>query len=131
MKLAVYKEFPYSRVGSWAFANPYAIAYCYPKDRKPFIVKGGLKDVYPYLAGLDFPMVVHNSLWRQGKSRSFAYLHGVKELHLGYNFKRLSSRRTNRDPKFALRDRLTSENVKTFRRIPRSWIREIDQFMGS
>lgn len=46
-RFRVEKEFEWTKVGSFEYRNPYTIAYIYPKDREPFIVKGGLNDVEP------------------------------------------------------------------------------------
>lgn len=141
-KFATRGNFFYNRIGSYSQMNPYMIAYVYPRDEAPFIVKGGCNDVDKVIKNYKKPAVVHESYWQHGKAR---YVH-VKSINTGLELSIFP--KTQKRTKVScgsykigtimkLIDNKQKDKYghgktvleKRIRRIPRSWIKEIDDYM--
>lgn len=134
-KLPVRKEFDYSPIGSFRNVNPYDIAFCYPHPlyHRPFIVKGGNRDVTEYLKKLNIPMVVHHTFYKGTRHRRIVELYGVdKELRITKSFSYDMEGRYTSSKKFQLMAFRTSYGgriLAEFKRIPRRWIRELNLYV--
>lgn len=139
LQFPVRKEFPYDRIGSWHDGNPFTITYVYPQSEPPFIIKGGYHDVKAWLKSYNKPCVCYRSMWYRGTER------GVWDDNLKTFNKNISlyinpqyKKRTKEDSygeyrtgKYIMSIYKDCELVlkKTIRRIPRSWIKELDAFI--
>ena len=130
--LPVKKEFDYNPIGSYRDVNPYDIAFCYPHPlyHRPFIVKGGNRDVTEYLRKLNIPMVVHHTFFKGARHRRIVELYGVdKELRITKNFSYDMEGRFTSSKKFQLRTSYGGRILAEFKRIPRRWIRELNLYV--
>jgi hypothetical protein len=76
MPLLKCTEFRWSKIGSYTNGNPFTIAFCYPSDGKPFVLKGGINIIEPILKGTKVPLVVHQTYWKDGHCRSIVTTYG-------------------------------------------------------
>lgn len=119
----------YNKIGSFINGNPYTISFIYPKDSDPFVVKGGSNDVEMYLRDFNkikIPYVKHDTYWRHGTHRRRVTIenlgNGIKGYVSGINKKRTGYFEIILNRSF---QRIFRKEVK---RIPRKWIKELDQF---
>ena len=122
MKIEIRKEFEYNPIGSYSgfHPNPYTILFCYPKNEKPFIVKGGLIDCENEIDEIKTPIIIHATYFHKGKTRRniefknfkfSVYCH--KPFENGYELKYFDK----------------TGNlfiIKEIKRMPRKWIKELD-----
>ena len=76
--LPVQKEFKYQVIGAWRNANPFVIAFIYPRKGNAYIVKGGFVDVRKYLKTIPIALV-HLSYWHQKRVRKCQMVMGLPE----------------------------------------------------
>ncbi|MFA7219033.1 MAG: hypothetical protein WC119_00710 [Synergistaceae bacterium] len=149
-ELAVKKEFPYNVIHSWRDGNPFTIAFVYPKKGEPFIVKGGANDVNPFLGTLKTPCIAHIGYWKGNKCR----YNGIKFFGFNSRYKIYCQSRwpkENRKTYDDIGNPIITKSVrnvfrhrlmvfderaigevfnKSFRHVPRKWIKELDQFLA-
>jgi hypothetical protein len=77
-------EFDWTPIHSWSDGNPFTIAFCYPMEGKPFVLKGGCKSIEPILKKTKVPVVVHFSYWHHGNSRYLVNCYGFPKNVLIY-----------------------------------------------
>lgn len=120
-QLPILKEFPWEKIRSFSHINPYAIFFCYPKPPKePFILKGGLNDCEAKVKALNYPMMVNRTMWHKGHPRGgwhimlpgkgdyTAYIYGFSKRMRELRYK--------------------GKLIKILRKVPRKWMKELDQF---
>jgi hypothetical protein len=70
--LPVKADFPYDRTGSWGQFNPFQINFVYPITGKPFLIKGGRKDLKKWIEdNLTCSYVMYETIWEGGKNRTY------------------------------------------------------------
>jgi len=136
-KLPIAKEFPYSIIGSWTHANPFCIAFVYPRNAQPCIVKGGLREVEKYIP-IHFPAsIAHITMWQKKVHRETICFFGLRKginAHLFSPTHKLS-RGSGRhgEPirwKLSVYEPFSKDAfVKYMRKPPRSWMKELDPFI--
>lgn len=135
--LPVLKEFPYDRKGSFRNGNPYVIVFCYCKDGNKFVVKGGYNPVAEFLSSYPKPLFIHRTIWRHGVWTLTAGVSGKGwspgwTIHIfrkkirghGLDFDR-------RGWEFAITrqwSNKTREAEFTRRRLPRQWMKELNEY---
>jgi len=72
-RLAVKKEFSWNKIGSWKNGDPYTITFVYPKNNKPFALKGGANDVEGWLEDnmANVSYVAHHTWFCSTKPKKF------------------------------------------------------------
>lgn len=88
-KLTVVKEFPYNPIHSFKDGNPFTIAFVYPKDGRPFCLKGGANDVEKWLEKnmSDRNYLLHETWWRDKRSRSSIKIYLHRKEYQAYIFR--------------------------------------------
>lgn len=139
-------EFPWEKKGSFSDYNrtfwldpkkrkggPYTIAFCYPREGEPFIVKGGLLKVDAYLELLSAPgglspIFVHRT-WYYYSFKATTYKVYGKPDHINITISH-SNLYDKRSTIQILDYRANPITVKEWkvRRVPRKWIKEFDEF---
>jgi len=119
---------------------PYTHAFVYPKEGTPFLLKGPCGDVKRLLEEIPSPCVVHFTYFKDGKSRNLIRFINLKRKgvhHYGLDQKCVHGKKRHAIKAIAKTGEMVVETrkdgcpysfVKYFRRIPRSWIKELDQF---
>ena len=96
------------------FSQPFTICFVYPKDGKPFVLKGMAPDVDDYLSKIGLALY-RSTYWQDGKSRgSWAFTDSnryVEKLPNG---------------KFCVTIYGMANKTINFRRMPKRWIPEFD-----
>lgn len=122
-KLPTSVEFPYSPINSFRRTNPFTIMYIYPRYGHPFVVKGGLNDCDEYLKRFLRPALIHITYWHHGLHRtSIRIINTSKRIYLMRTF--------DSNVKKTMIEIYVSEVgiIKTIKRVPRKWIKELDPF---
>ncbi len=84
-KLEVVKDMEYSPIRSFTDANPYTIAFVYPRNGKGIVVKGGANAVEEFIK-IGYPVsLVYLTFWKDGIHRSFASIYGMENVYLNRN----------------------------------------------
>jgi hypothetical protein len=124
-RLPIRKEFIYDPVGSFHHASPFVIVFVYPKDEKPFVVKGGWRQVNHWLEIVyRKPAVIHKTCWK----------HGICTQHYDViNFRKdlfFAIEKTNQKYELCWHWGSTREKycLASFKRVPRKWIKQLDIF---
>lgn len=150
-KLQVVKSFDYNPIHSWKICNPFVIFYVYPKDKTPFIIKGGMVDVEKWMDVYKTPCVYYRSLWFKGQKRG-GWSDNISEVtkrkvNIVIYPERLKRTKTKTEyggeykTGKQIMTIFSSDNqqffagnnktllTKKIRRHPRSWIKELDAFL--
>ncbi len=130
--LKVKKEFEWNKIGSYKHGNPYSIIWAYPRNGEPYIIKGGANDCQNYIRALQEPIMYYTSYWKNGRQRGRWGVVGIKT-HI--YFHRRSKKKINNSPtnhswdirKEGMFDN-SSNHILYLRRVPRKWLKELDQF---
>ena len=121
--MIVEKEFFYNPVNSWSKTNPYTMAFVYPKDGEPYIVKGGYIEVTGYLEKEDRPAIVHYVLWHHKLHRSI-----ITTINCGKVA--ISRKHKLWEVSVAMGVGFTTYKViATMKKLPRKWIKELDDYI--
>jgi hypothetical protein len=123
--MKVQKEFEYSPTNSWATTNPYTMAFVYPKDAEPFIVKGGYIDVKIYMEKEKRPAIVHYVLWHNKMHRRIITAINCGKVNIG---KKGSGKQAKWEVTVAKVGLSPYKVVATMRKLPRKWIKELDDY---
>jgi len=139
-KETVTLEFPYEPIGSFRRFDPYVITYIYPKKgHKNYVMKGGINTVREKMDEMKLgPAVVHKVYYHHGThwlSMEVSY----NERKYPFNIYLMKWRsRSDSDHRFhkkhwelSVHKKGTGENLfsKRYRRPPRGWIKELNQFL--
>ena len=124
VKLEVRKEFPYNKIGSYRKVNPFCIAFVYPKSSMDdsFIIKGGLNDIKNFLCEYPFPFIAYYSLWKNQHQRGY-WESNIKYLTISRKYKNVNER-TYLYEGFMIT--FNRKVIKKLNRVPRKWIKELD-----
>jgi len=124
-QLPIKKEFPYNPIGAFNYQNPnpYTIMFVYTKTGG-FIIKGGLLDCEKYFhQNVKDACVVHQTMFHKKATRTNYSIKNVKH--------KIYFTRYEKDCYHTII--LIKNNVphviKQFRRVPRKWIKELNQFV--
>jgi len=138
-ELPVKKEFDYNIIGSWKNGNPFTIFYVYPKDDAPFIIKGGANDVKKWMDKYNTPCIYYYAYFHKGVHRGgwCSNIKNVTDGDVNLYFSNEYKPRTTRDygeyrtGKIKIEVYKNNERIfiKKVRRIPRSWIKELDKYI--
>lgn len=120
--------------------NPYTIAFIYPHPdyAQPFIIKGGLQRVEASLNVLTLPYVVHESIWKNHKAR--VTIKRIRNLRVPYKAYFTNHTKNSCDDFGHTYNIQTGKIIlsvwggdqlfeKIIKRVPRSWIVELNQFV--
>lgn len=110
--------------------NFYSFAFCYPPSNiNPFLIKGGFKDIISYLKlDLRIPLVVHFVVFKEDKKSKFPMLLNMGNIRI----RREKPNAHNWNRRYYNIVDITKSKIlplKELRRIPRKWIKELDDFM--
>lgn len=116
MREIILSEFEKTR-DSWGNAMPFAIAFVYPKNGDPVVVKGMLLQVEKYVEKT-FPVSFYNiSMWKNGRTRGSWQFTNDR----GYVFRRKNKW------EIVLRNKDSKEYKEMYlKRMPHRWIPEFD-----
>lgn len=153
-EMPVRKEFSYSPIRSWRNGNPFVIAFVYTRKDEAFIVKGGLTDVELWLENFskNTPCFVHLGFWKDKSCRHTQFkIFGLALRYSSYCFQGWPrENKSYYDDQFNLKvvknvrniyrhrlviydkngDGRTALFEKSFRRLPRKWLKEFDKFIA-
>jgi hypothetical protein len=125
--MEVKKEFVYDPKGCWAQANPYTMAFVYPRDGAPYIVKGGMKDVEPFLKNTEkSPAIIHYTFWHYTIARRV-----IETINCG----KVSIARKGSAKHGVWEISIADKGVSPYiiiagmRKLPRKWIKELDEYI--
>lgn len=130
--LPIRKEFKWDKIRSFSRADPYGMAFVYPKPGcdVPFIIKGGRQSINQFFETYKHPALAHITLWYRGKS---SYL--IRIINSSCVFNRL---RKSNHVRWRLEFRQNSEEamfrgtykiLKVVKRVPRKWMKELDEYI--
>ena len=119
--MEIRKEFNYNPIGSWNKINPYTMAFVYPKDETPYMIKGGYEDVETYLKNIEIPAIVHYTLWHHKTTRRIIKLINCGKINIAH----IGGQKNGRwevSSKFGKNYKV----IVSMRKLPRKWIKEIE-----
>lgn len=123
-KLPVRKEFPWSKIGSWAWDGDggFTIAFCYPKDEPPFILKGGLETIDHWLEyTYKKPVMVFRTIYWHGLPRTIVSFFNIIPHYIRW------SEQFNGKRKIL---KLNGQEISSpVRRIPRKWPVQLNNYI--
>lgn len=122
-RLSIRKEFEYDPVGSFRRSGPFALVFVYPKDEMPFVAKGGWTQVENWLKKVfRKPAVIHKTFWKHGFCTQYYDIVNFVEDDSFFAFDKMSN------GKYVLTNwnRGYKSTIATFRRVPRKWIKQLD-----
>lgn len=104
--------------------SPFTIAFCYPRNQEPFVVKGGWVDVEKFLTSKNEPLLVHITYWHAKAHRTVMSTYNLtKDIY----FEPIGKRSGKRWRIFTFKDN-ERKNLATVRRIPRKWLKELNPY---
>jgi hypothetical protein len=104
--------------------NPFTIAFCYPKDKDPFVIKGGWVDVEQYLKStINDPILVHVTYWWKKAHRTAIHVYNLSEEV--YFVEKGTRKKRWEIYTYKGKEKNVLANV---RRIPRKWIKELNPY---
>lgn len=122
--MKVVKEFPYSRIRSFTDLNPYTICFVYTQNEpKGFVVKGGVNDVNEFLKSTNESRMEFRTFWYHGKSRGHVQFENFTVDFICWDFDKKIKHIKYRHPTEG------RKILKSVKRIPRRWMKELDQFV--
>jgi len=104
--------------------NPFTIAFCYPKDREPFVIKGGWVDVEKFLVAKKEPMLAHITYWWRKAHRTTIKVYNLSE---NINFEESGKLGRKRWRIFIYKNG-EKKSLAVVRRIPRKWLKELNPY---
>lgn len=100
--------------------SPFTIAFCYSRNQKPFVVKGGWVDVEEFLISKKEPLLVHITYWKMKAHRTVMSTYNLtQDIHFEEVGKRWRI--------FTFKDNVR-KNLAIVRRIPRKWLKELNPY---
>jgi hypothetical protein len=122
-------DWPYTRIGSWTNGNPYTIAFCYPIESKPYVLKGGCNNINKYLDSLKEPTLVNKTFWHQGKTRYASYrFFGIKNVYVDESYVKEHSRKRN-GWSIGIYEKKGKIEICHLRRVPKAFPRELKRYI--
>jgi ribosomal protein L25 (general stress protein Ctc) len=119
--------------------EPYTIAFAYPRNHKPILVKGDADTVEEYLEknypNCFYALNIHRNKRSWVVFRAFVNGYDVyinkKDVNNSVDYSFESRKPTKERHVLTVYNQKTREQVfkKQFRKMPRSWIKELDQFI--
>jgi hypothetical protein len=140
VKKPVEETFPYNKIGSWCNGDPFAIAFIYPKSKEKalHVFKGSWKTILQKIVE-EYklrPCLVYGYFYCRGQRRMVAR---VLYDEVNSNYSIYLSKSAIRGHKLGFYKkhwqlsifRKGAEQVfeKRFRRPPRNWLKELDQYI--
>ena len=134
-------QFPILRELPWSKSKPSCLAFCYPKSGKPFVLKGEYDQVKDFLRLNGQPIVVHFVVYNGGK----VFKNGTQKVYKVYGLDNkyevrffpnvrvnpISNELLPHQRSFVvLNDSKGFFFGRSFRQIPRSWIKELDDYVS-
>ena len=128
--MEVRKEFEYSPLNCWSQSNPYTLAFVYPKDDTPYVVKGGLRDVEAYLKSNEpKPAIIHYTHFHGKTHRRI-----IETINCG---KVLILRKGSTTFNWVWEIQVADYGIGPYkviakiRKLPRKWIKELDPYVST
>jgi len=120
----------WSLFGSFSRVDPWTLAFVYPKDSEPLLIKGGLNFVEDEMKKHG-PAVIHLSTFHIGGKLTSFRLHGVNAGIKENNSYELYKVRKKYTIYTYPKNGMAYEHVpiKHIRRVPRRWIKELDRYI--
>jgi hypothetical protein len=129
----------YNPIGSFKRGDPFTITFVYPSNSKPFILKGGHKDIERWLLTYGEPCIIHNTYWHRAKSRSSITVKNFKVPILiaeqSWYSELWKKENISKRKKWAfIVDKShffahTPKVVVAMKRLPRKWIKELNPYI--
>ncbi len=104
--------------------NPFTIAFCYPRFKDPFVLKGGWVDVEKFLLEKKEPMMAHITFWWKKSHRTLIRAYNLTENVQFDEGGKLSGKRW----RIYVYKNGEKKTLATIRRIPRKWLKELNPY---
>jgi len=76
-------RFKWNKIGSWRDRDPFTIYFVYPAFDKPFVVKGGSRELERWKKqSCWYPCFIRYTYWYRGKSRGGWFFHNCGRFYL-------------------------------------------------
>jgi hypothetical protein len=133
-------EFIWNKIGSFRRFDPFAIAFCYPINDEPFILKGGARDIEDRLEKSKTPVFVNIVFYiRHGKYSRWKFYGLDNKLQLFVSQTYLLNLKSNKEMyeyptgfEITIRNKLKSESlIKTYRKLPKAFPRVVKEYLFS
>jgi len=125
-------DFSWEPEGSWREGNPFTIAFCYPAEGNPYILKGGSRIITNVMEKTKVPTIVYMSYWHNGNSRYMPMVFGFPKtvaIYFWRNAHKGSKRDgTRRYAQIIVRTNKTEKKYK-MRRFPRCFPEQLREFV--
>ncbi len=110
--------------------NPFTIAFCYPKDKEPFVIKGGWVDVEKRIKSQKDPLVVHITYWWRKAHRNIVEAYNTTQKIHFEEMGKLGERKIWKIYTYKNINHVQSEKkvLAVVRRLPRKWIKELNSY---
>jgi len=144
-KKAIIREFPYNKIGSYRRMDPYSIVFVYPRIGQNYILKGSIIAIKEFIDEKLTPCIAYYQFYHHGESRGYANVHLPDRPVKAHNNLRVSaylSSHAKTDDNLDFHRKHWKLSVyardvtchgclfkKRYRRPPRGWIKELDQFL--
>jgi hypothetical protein len=125
--MKVIKEFEYDKIGSWKNGNPFTICFVYTKNTSG-IIKGGAQQVEDFIKeDIKVPCIAHYTYFYRGQSRRSVCFENFKRdsVFFVYDWDSPGNGLDLHIPVLHVL-KINNEQVKKIRRIPRKWMKELD-----
>ena len=110
----------WSKIGCYRRVDPFAIFFIYPKDKKPFVIKGGYQDLLKIVDTYKYWHLRCETLWHKRHSRVFW---GTNVPHISIYFTKKIRRH------LIYYKSVSHEPILSLRRMPRKWIKELNNYI--
>jgi hypothetical protein len=122
--MKVIKEFEYDKIDSWRDGNPYTICFMYTKNTSG-IIKGGAKQVEKFIeSDIKVPCIAHFTYFHRGATRRNVIFKNFKQNRIYFTYDWDSGLCRKENTLSVLR--VNGNEIKKIRRIPRKWMKELD-----
>lgn len=125
-------EFEWNKIGSWANGNPFTIAFCYPSEGKPFVLKGGYITIKDIVKKSKIPVVTHLTYWHHGESRYIVECFGFPKsvmIHFWKSSHKTIPNHKRRYIRLTIAKRGKQDKVYRLRRIPRCFPEQLREYI--
>ena len=135
MKTTITIDMPYNKVGSFRKVNPYTIAYVYSKNIEDnYVIKGGSIDVKNKIRELKLaPCIAHIHYYHHGKSRSLVDVMfstvAVLSIYISKSPRNVDKQFNKKHWQLLVFKNSRKVLEKRFRRPPRAWLQELNEFI--
>jgi len=130
--IKVEKEFPWERIGCYRRMDPYSIIFCYPINKKPYVLKGSYNSIRKYLEKVTTPTFINETYWKNNISRSYWRFIGMGEKRLFVEKRYKYPDKYQLQTGFKIITFIKGEGKKEvafFRKLPKAFPRKVKEFI--